>query len=980
MPLAAQHQILFNYKIHVKKNTRLIFYEICRMLAPPNLPTKAMRKFLFIFLFISLASVAGFSQGTLKGRIVDSASKQPLGLATVSVFKAADTVLVSYRLSTPEGDFKVPAIPFDINCRVVVTYSGYSIYRKEFTITASQQVLDLGTITLMPDAKSLDEVLVIAERPPVVVKKDTIEFNANAFKTLPNALVEDLLKKLPGVQVDKDGNILVNGKPVNRILVDGKTFFGDDPKMATRNLPANVIDKVQVTDDKEELLRNGDDNINNVGKVINITLKKGVKKGWFGKLYGGLGTEDLYEAGGIANIYRDTLQLSVLGYMNNMNKAGFSFSELMQSGGFDRSRSNSSSSSTSVWNNGAGGSSISINGVNFGGMQNYGGVSTSKGAGFNLNHAPSTKKSFFAQYFYGNVVVDRRTQTTTEQFNDDTVITNGTLLRGGVVTQAHNIGVGARLKPDSVTNLLINASYTIGHTDENRLSDVSSINNLIGQLSSGNIGQKNIGNTYYYRQSINFTHLSKTKKGRRYTLSHNLDINNRFNDNTTASEMVFYYPSHYDSLSSQLRSERIPRTDANFMFNYSDPLSKRLTFRTSGRYEFGKLNNDISTFNKSAPLNPGFDVPNDSLTSNFERISNRVMASAGVEFKWKDLAITPSLRGLLQYVDNDLESMPSSVKQEQANLLPVLSIVYKQLNFNYSRDIQLPFYTALLPVADNSNPYYIQKGNIDLLPMKRDNFSVNYYFNNAKRYFNAAVYANGAVTQNDIVQSITVDEKGIQTSMPVNADGSRNFYVNFNVYKQYKNNQKFIFSWNAGGNYNFNRSRLFYNSVSSWQSTFNFNNWVGVNLNWNDRIELNTSYSFGRNFTRYTTTELQPLKINYQWWDNELVIRWPKHVIWETQCSYSYNSNVPANTPKEIVRWNAAVNFTMLKNEAGVLKLSVFDILDQNRNLWSSANRNMIATTQTNALPQYFMGTFTYNVRPAGVKKKVGGRERLFLF
>ncbi|HEV7782999.1 MAG TPA: carboxypeptidase regulatory-like domain-containing protein, partial [Chitinophagaceae bacterium] len=268
-----------------------------------------MKKFIFICLAGICSHFAAFSQGTLKGKVVDSTGSKPLGYATVTVFKAVDTAIITYRLSTPDGEFKVPGIPLEQNTRVVISYSGYSVYRKEFTIRASQTTLDLGTIMLGTDTKSLDEVLVIAERPPVVIKKDTIEFNASAFKTLPNALVEDLLKKLPGVMVDKDGNIAVNGKPVNRILVDGKTFFGDDPKMATRNLPANVIDKVQVTDDKEEMMRNGDDNPNNVGKVVNITLKKGVKKGWFGKLYGGAGSSERYEAGGIANIYRDTLQL-----------------------------------------------------------------------------------------------------------------------------------------------------------------------------------------------------------------------------------------------------------------------------------------------------------------------------------------------------------------------------------------------------------------------------------------------------------------------------------------------------------------------------------------------------------------------------------------------------------------------------------------------------------------------------------------------
>lgn len=939
-----------------------------------------MRKIFLLTAVLCCLTGLAFAQGTLKGRIIDSTNKQPLSLATVTVFKAADTAIITYRLSDPEGNFKVPGIPFDLNCRVVISFSGFSIFRKEFTISAGEATTDIGNVYMLPDAKSLDEVLVIAERPPVVVKKDTIEFNASAFKTLPNALVEDLLKKLPGVQVDRDGNIAVNGKPVNRILVDGKVFFGDDPKMATRNLPANVIDKVQVTDDKEELMRNGDDNINNVGKVVNITLKKGVKKGWFGKLYGGLGTNELYEAGGIANIYRDTLQISVLGYINNMNKAGFSFTELMQAGGMERSRSNSNSSSTSVWNNGSGGSSISINGVNFGGIQNYGGVATSKGAGFNLNHSPNTKKSFFLQYFYGNVHVNRLTESETQQFNSDTIISNKTRLTGGVITNAHNIGTGARLKPDSVTNILINANYTAGLSDENRISAINSTNNILGPLSAGDVLQRNKANNYYYRHSVSITRLSKTKKGRRFNINQNLDISNRYNDLNTNTDLRFYYPTAYDSLAAQLRDERIPRTDANVMFNYSEPLSKKLTLRMAGRYEYGRINNDVNTFSKD-PTDPGSgDTPDPLRTSNFKRQSNRIMMGQGIELKWENFTITPSARFLLQYVNNDLASLPVPVKQKSTAILPVLGIVYKQLNINYNRDIALPSYTYLIPVSDNTNPYYITKGNTALVPARRDNFSINYYFNDPKRSLNASVYANGALTKNDVVQSITVDEKGVQTTMPVNADGSKNFYINYNLYKQYKNNQRFTFFWNTGANYNFNRNRLLYNAESSWQTTWSLNQWVGSGFNWNDKIELNTSLSVGYNFTRYSNPIFNKLKVRSRWWDNELVIRWPKHVIWETQCSYSFNSNVPAGSPKEIVRWNAAVNFTMLRDETGVLRLSVFDILDQNKNISTFVNRNMITTSQTNTLTQYFMATFTYNVRPGGVKKKVGGRERLFLF
>src|SRR5688572_11008585 len=294
---------------------------------------------LFLTLCVAITTTA-LAQGSIKGKLVDSSGKNPLALATVTVFKAADTALITYRLSTPEGEFKVTGIPLNVDCRVVISYSGYDAYRKEFTLTSAETV-DLGNVTMLPSSKSLDEIIIMAERPPVSVRKDTIEFNASSFKTLPTALVEDLLRKLPGVQVDAEGNITANGKRVNRIMVDGKSFFGDDPKMATRNLPANVIEKIQLAEDKDEANRNTDGDLTNVGQVINLTLKKGVKKGWFGKAYAGAGTEGRYELGGIANIYRDTLQLSVLGFSNNMNRSGFSFKEVQDMGGFNRSGFNS---------------------------------------------------------------------------------------------------------------------------------------------------------------------------------------------------------------------------------------------------------------------------------------------------------------------------------------------------------------------------------------------------------------------------------------------------------------------------------------------------------------------------------------------------------------------------------------------------------------------------------------------------------------
>ncbi|MET0299047.1 MAG: carboxypeptidase regulatory-like domain-containing protein, partial [Flavitalea sp.] len=379
----------------------------------------SVKSLLIVFAFCLLSAGSVFGQGTISGKLLDSVSNQPLSLATVTVFRAEDTTILTYRLSDASGAFKVPGLPLNVQARVLISFSGYRTYRHEFMLTPDKPALDLGSLKLVNDPASMNEVVVTAERPPVSFKKDTIEFNASAFKTLPTALVEDLLKKLPGVDVDRDGNITVNGRKANRILVDGKEFFGGDPKIATRNLPADVIDKVQVTDDKEQLNANPDMDPNDVGKVINLTFKKAIKQGLFGKVYAGGGTDKRYEAGGIVNMFRDTFQLSALAYTNNLNKPGFGFGDISSMGGFQRSGVNS----ISVFSDGG----FSFNDVSFGGTGQ--GVQRSTGAGFNANHQIGKKLTLNLQYFYGHINSDIRQITNVEQFLGDTALTTRSVNR-----------------------------------------------------------------------------------------------------------------------------------------------------------------------------------------------------------------------------------------------------------------------------------------------------------------------------------------------------------------------------------------------------------------------------------------------------------------------------------------------------------------------------------------------------------------------
>lgn len=919
-------------------------------------------------------------QGSVAGKILESPTNKPVGLATIAVYKASDTSLLSYRLSTHTGDFKVPGLPLNIPLRLLITHTGFEAYRFEFELNSIQTSLITDTVKMIHTSKTLDELVVMAELPPIVIKKDTIEFNAVAFKTLPNALVEDLLKKLPGIEVERDGTISVEGKIVNRILVDGKTFFGDDPKMATRNLPANVIDKVQVTDDKEEMIRRGDDNPNNVGKVINLTFKKGVKKGWFGRVYAGGATKELYTTGGIANIYRDTLQLSVLAYANNINKAPFSFSELLSVGGFQRNRSNSANQRTNVWRTFGLGTGISLDNVNFGGAQGgVGGISISKGTGFNLNHAPNTKRSFFLQYFYNRLDIRKRElQNLTDQFFGDTVINTNTRQTGPSFGNRHNLAAGLRLKPDSVTNILLNAAFMDAGGIDERITTVSTTNNFTGPLSAGNINLKNDSKINTYRHNFSLTRLSKVKRGRRFTIGHDLDYRNSQFDNYSNSQNHFKYPVVYDTSILQLRLERIPATDLDFYFNFSEPLTKQFTFRLAARYDILKYKNNISTYNFNN-TSKTYDLFNALLTNSLHRRNDQLTANAGLEYKWKELTITPGLKLQRQKIINDISNLPIPLEQKRTNLLPTFNLVYKTWNLYYDQNVILPGYNYLIAVADNANPFYITLGNPDLVPSVINQVFVNYRKNILKKLLNYSLNLQLAFTKNDVIGFITVDDKGVFTNKPVNQSGSRYGGINIFINKQYKRSTKFNFSLNSRVFFNNNRSRLLYNYTATWQNNYSLGARTGFNMNSRDKFEWSSNYAITYNFHRYKVSAFKDIDQVYHIFENEWILRFPKHFIWEANMQYYIDAIAqPGYSPRPSI-WNAAVNYTMMKNERGVLKFEVSDMFNTYRHTLIDVLRNSVTIRTNNVIGRYFMLSFTYNIQTIGEKKKIGG-WRLSLF
>lgn len=916
------------------------------------------------FLVFSATAQSG-SKGSITGKLTDSSGKQPLSLATVAVFKARDTALITYRLSDPKGIFKVPGLPVGDSFLVVITHAGSSVFRKTLVFKEGAADIDIGTIKLEPDARLMEEILVLAERPPVIVRKDTIEFNAEAFKTLPNALVEDLLRKLPGVEVDGQGNIMVNGRKVNKLFVDGKEFFGSDPQMATKNLPANIIDKIQVTDDKEQLQQNPDLPKGQVGQVINLKLKRAIKQGWFGKAYAGAGTDERYEAGGIMNLFRDTLQVSVLGYTNNLNRPGFGMSDVNSIGGFNRSGFNS----MMVMSDGG----FALNGISFGGTGQ--GIQKSTGAGMNLNNQIGKKLTLNLQYFYGKIASNVAQINNRQQFFGDTTIVTGNRNDERNTSHSHRIGGFLRWNVDSLTTIDYRPSLQINRVDADKRMLYNTLSNYDGQLNESDNWQRGNNNTTELTNELSYRRSFK-KKGRSLFALARATVSGTDNDQYNDAQNRFYQNGMpISSLLQQLRQRDLNNTNLNALANFSEPFTEKLSLQLSENFDYFNNRDDVQTYDLSTGNE--YDDLNENLSNGFKRSGIRSNTRAALKYSYKKFSIAPGINYQLLSIDNRFQKN-APINQQFHYVLPSLQINIAQWNLGYNVNASEPQVNDLQPVQDNTNPLYMQEGNPALKPSINHSLNINTYKYDMKTNLSYNVYVYGSVSDNAVIRERTVDKAGVQTTRPINANGVWRTQASVNISKQFKINENWKFTSGLRSWVTFNRGLVILNSFRSTTNNWGINPGLNLGLDWKSLFELRQNYSLNRNISSYQDPAFPGLNITSHTSTSEIIVRMPKHWVWETSLDYRYNPQVAPGIQKNIYRWNAAVNFLFLKEDRGQLKLSAFDLLNQNTSVFRNVTENYINDTETTVLKRYFMLTFTYNIRQLG--GKVGGRERLFLF
>lgn len=895
-----------------------------------------MKKIFTILLIISAIYVqAQQKKGTVIGKVINSKDNKPVDYASVAIKNLKDSSVVSVRPAAANGTFIFNNIAPG-NYRLYISFLGLKSVLKDFSLINEKPKIDFGDILMVEDGLELQAVTIKAEAPPVTVKKDTLEFNSSSFKVVENAVVEDILKKLPGVEVDKSGNVKAQGENITKVKVDGKDFFGNDPLLATRNLPADMIDKIQIIDELSDQAKFTGVDDGSRTKIINITTRKDKKKGYFGNSTVGYGSDDRYEANLNVNKFKQEQKMSFVGQLNNVNKQNFG-------GGLGNTKNANARGGTS------GLTTTNSAGVNF--IDDYGdGTNVSASYFFNktkhLNLQNSITKNLLAS---GTNVYNNNANNLSERLN-------------------HRLNFMIETEIDSLTSMRVQPEITYSANSGDNNSVYNRDYNLYqtngSQTLKSNATTPTISNNILIRRK--FTRIGRTLS---LNLSTNINDNSSENFNYRIEDRLQNGASSQDIL-NQLNNQNGSSISQNSRLVYTEPLSKKLSleFNYNNRYSFSQSDRYNYNYN---PLTNQYDILNDSYTNLYE---NTVFTnSAGFSFTKVDAKYSWNIGLAAQNTDrtNHNLSKQTILKQNVFNYTP--SAVYrynfsrqKRLVINYRGSTNQPTINQLQPIPDNTNTSRIPLGNPDL--KAEYNNTLRFAYNNYNVNTNHSFFANLNLTQtyNKITNSFTEMPNGIIGVLPINVNGvyagSGSFSVGLPIIPQNKLNLEIDLSGSYNRDVNF--TDAFKNITNGWQ----VRNGYRLVSNF-DNVDFNIGVSGSVNRAIYSAQS----SLNTRYYIFSPVINvsymFPGKIRLNVDADYNKNVGRGQGFDIDYTLINAYLSKQFLKNR-GTFKASVNDALDQNQGLSRTTDSSTIRDLTFNVLKRYYMFSFTYALNRMGARNK----------
>lgn len=918
-----------------------------------------------ILCWLLLLSSFAFAQKTvtLSGKVVDGTTKLPIESATVYLSSVKDSTVIDYTITNKLGKFEL--MVKKINQPVFLKVSYISYRESKVQLPAVTESKDFGTIEMKELENKLDEVVVKSEAPPIRVKKDTLEFNASSFKLRPDANVETLLKQLPGVEIDAEGKITVNGKEVNQILVNGKPFFDKDGKIALQNLPSDIINKVQVTDTKtkKEEITGQAASSNNAS--INLTIDKDKNKGFFGKFMAGGGTDKRYESSALVNYFKGKRKLSALASSNNINSTGFSMDEIFDnmSGG----RSNSFYTSSD--------GSFGLNGMRFGGNK---GITHSNLVG--INYSDELVKDFenTASYFYASA--DSRNKNQTRQLNllPDGNFTTNSSSETKEDKYSHNLNMELQYNIDSTASVVVTPKFSKSNNKSTSNSSEESLdesNQLLNESTSFSANENDLLN---FSNMIDFNK-SFRRKGR--SISGSLQNENSRNqvNNLTNSSTIFHQGTEPDDIRNQIKNTRSLSDKYSIGLGYVEPIKDSLSVHVNLDVEQEKTSERREAFDFDA-VSQTYSVVNDALTNYLTSARNTIWAKSGFSINKNKYNIELYLGQAITRFDNHSLYLGNVVDLNKNYILPVADIYggynftkSKGIWFNYNYEVNFPQARQVLPVENLANPLNTFVGNPDLDPDKYHRFYFSFRdFDYATRT-GYSFYMGGSIYDNQIVSSTTYDENRKRTTTYENINGTYESWFGFNWNKTIKKGvHSFKFSTGVGAGYDLTKG--FTDGEIYEAKVFDITPRINFTYDYGELFTINPSYRYTYYDTRYTNYVVGSATSFVHRFNLQTTNYWPKNWVFGNDFGYTYNSNIADGFKKDFYLWNTSLAYSFY-NKKFTAKVKVYDLLNQNQNTSRTITPTSIRDEENIVLKRYAMFSLTYKLEKfAGKEKKPSNR------
>lgn len=878
-----------------------------------------MTKLKLLFIFTTLSNFC-LSQKNIDftGKIINNNTKIGVENASVLIINKNDSTKIKILKSTENGNFSVKIPRKEKAFFLKINALGYKKYASAITIENLNN--EIQTIEIEQETNQLDEIIIKNKIPPIKIKKDTLEYNAKSFEVKPNSTVAYLLKKLPGMSVNANNEITVNGKRVVQVLVNGKPFFDESGKIVLENLPADLIDKVQISDFKtnEEIFKGSIAESNDL--TLNLTIDEEKNKGFFGNLTSGTGSNNVYENNLFANLFKNTKQFSIIGSLNN---------------GFENN------------NDGNGVAQNSSLGLNFSmpiskKIETYGSINNSNSENKN------NQKSKYDTFLPDNFSQTEASSSSYQQSNATSMNFSSTLTEMKKYTLSYVLNISTSTSNTENTNSKItkNKNFVILNT--------------ANQLSVNNSKAVTIQNQLSYTRNF--------KKENRY-LSFFISTNTSNQTTNAATKSANSFLASTIATDNRNINEINKNNTENYDSNISfiEPIldSLQLEMGINASFEKNKIQNNAFDFD---PVSSFFNIENLLLTRNTIGSSNRFKPNLILSLRKTKISNRLGLSGEILDLKNAIDFMDSTILTEKKYKLFSINNAFDytiarnySINMTYDFSQFAPSISQLVTVPDFSNPLNTSKGNLDLEPTKNHNAGLYFTYYDAKKMIGINTNGSFSLTDNAIITKSNLDEslksettfinKGSNYSSNFGTEANKTFEVNLHR-----------FSIRSGIGYSQNNYTNLTNDVLVTSINSQLTPTISFDYSFKETINFNCSYNynFGKNKNDgITSTEISNKSHSFS--VNSFITVF-KNLLYSNDFSGFFNSDITSSFDTNIVLWNSSLNYTFLNNKLQA-NLKVFDLLKRNANSTRVISQNTVTDVQNNTISQYFMFSVIYNFK-----------------